>query len=131
MLHWAFREAVDPVTQWRMHYDIPPCDPMLENITEEEIYRDLLVIAMHEQRKRQALDPEGAAVAEIAGSAEKFGLLKDAAERFLAKASTKVGHARITKGGTPEELQAKKRPLTIRIGGRVVTKRPTKIKRKV
>lgn len=113
----AYREALSPLTTWRVKYELPINDPRFQAITEEEAIYDLTVGHFHAMALGETRDPNAAKIRELSEDVEKGKQWVDKAKSFLADENTQRALARVIHGGTPDELEAKNRPKTIRIRG--------------
>ena len=120
----AFDASRDWFTQWRLRYNLPPNDPRYLEITEAEVLQDMLTIHFHRKWMTRELDGISEALEDLEDLAldqDRVDAFQQAGEEYAQSGSTQRAIQRATKGGTPEELEAKRLPKTIKIGGRAST----------
>lgn len=88
----AWEDSTSAMTMWRLFYRMPPNDPRVQDVTEEEVLHDLLVLEFVKWRelpstRRMMMDPKARA---------EFG---QQGRRFLASDALKRAMRRIRKGG--------------------------------
>jgi hypothetical protein len=105
----AWRAAGSSRTQWRLYYKLPPNDPRVLELTEEECIRDLLVIRYRRHLIDLELQPIETQSADATFRAAMMRMKKQASSPdHLAMVRRRIEAAKKEATATPEAPEIKR-----------------------